>query len=194
MRKLDWGNIDGASDFVRLPAGGYVIEIEDVKDDEEKERLGIVYQIAEGKYKDIFRETPIDREYIHTFNQYYSGRAQGFFKRFLVELERDNPEFSIANWQKTSDELKLVGLKMGVLLQEYRYVNNEGKAKSRLEAVKPLTIEKVRAGDFEVPDIRYSNNTDEDDWKWRREWKDDNATDSVTSFDPDNEPVPWRYQ
>lgn len=192
MRKLDWVNIDEVSDFVKVPAGAYVIEIEDVKDNEEYEQLEIVYQIIEGKYKDAFKDTPIDYEYTHTFNQKYSDRASGFFKRFLTELERDNSDFSIEQWQKSSDELRLVGLKMGILLREYRYINNKGEAKSRLEAAQPLTITKVREGDYETPDPRYSTNTDEAEWEWKREGHDSASTSSVSTFDPSNEPVPWQ--
>lgn len=161
MKKFNWAEV--TTPGTSLPAGAYVIEIQDVIDNEEWEQVEIVYNIIEGQYKDIYKNLPQEDEWKHKFNQKYTERARGFFKLFLDELEHDNPKFSTERWQIESDPLQFVGLKMGVLFGEYRYIY-EGKAKYRLQAVRPLSIDKVKKGEWDVPEPTYKRGTDPDEW------------------------------
>lgn len=173
MRKINWKEVNEASDSNRIPAGGYVVQIVDVKDNPGKEYLEIVFDVIEGQYKGIFKGLPADDNWKHRFNQVYSEKALGFFKRFLKELERDNDGFTVDEWERRSDEQDFKGLKLGMLFGEYRYINDKGEAKYSLNAVKPLSIEDVRMGNFDVPDPKYSQYTNEQEWA---EIKEDSAS------------------
>lgn len=164
MRNINWKEVKAPGSS--LPAGGYVIEILDVVDNEDWEQLNIVYNIVEGEFKDIYKNMGPDDDWKHQFSQKYTDNALGFFKRFLEEIEHDNPEFSVDTWD--NDPLKLVGKKMGILLGEYRYIYDD-KAKYRLQAVSPMPIEKIRQGDFSVPEPTYKRGTTEQEWAELRE-------------------------
>ena len=174
MRNINWEEVTTPNTV--LPAGGYVIEIQDVVDHEDWEQLDIIYNVVEGQYKDIYKNMGPDDDWKHRFNQRYSERAQGFFKQFLDEIENDNQSFTIANWG--NDPLKLVGNKIGILFGEYRDFNQNGKARTRLQAVRPLTIAQVRAGDFEIPEPMYKRGVTAEEWL---EVRDGASADKSTS-------------
>ena len=163
MRKLNWDEVTAASSGIMQP-GAYAIEITDVKDNEKYECLEVVYDVIEGEYAGRFKNMTPDEDWKHQFRQAYSDKAMPFFKRFLDELEGDNPSFTIANWQVTSDPKALIGLKLGMLFREYRYINQQGEAKWRLDADRPLSLAEVAHGDVKAPKPRYSNQTTEAEW------------------------------
>ena len=183
MRNINWAEVTTPNTM--LPAGGYAIEIQDVVDHEDWESLDIIYNVIDGQFKDIYKNLPQDDDWKHKFSQKYSDKAVGFFKRFLQEIEADNPGFDMNTWG--NDPLKLVGKKMGVLLGEYRYVY-DGKAKSRLQAVRPLTLAQVKAGDFEVPDPSYARGLSEEEWNEMRGITDKPSTGSDASVYDDDIP------
>lgn len=165
-KNFNWTEVSTPSKS--LPAGGYVIEIQDVIDNEDWEQIEVVYNIVEGEYKDIYKNMAPDDDWKHKFAVKYDDNGTRRFKAFLDELEHDNPSFSIERWQVESDPLKFVGLKMGALLGEWRsiYTNADGedRASYKLILSKPLTIEQVRNDDFYVPDPKYKRGTDEMLW------------------------------
>lgn len=163
LKRINWSEVTEATEG-GLPAGAYVINIVRVKDNPDKEQLEVVFDVAEGEKAGIYKDVKPDEDWKHTFNQKYSENAQGFFKRFLKELERDNANFSIDEWEKQSNENDLAGLKLGMVFGEYRYVNEKGEAKYSMNAVKPISIEDVRNGNFTIPEPRYSQYTDEEEW------------------------------
>lgn len=183
MRNINWNEVTTPN--AALPAGGYVIEILDVVDNEEWEQLEIIYNIVDGPYKDIYKNLGPDDDWKHKFSQKYTERALGFFKLFLEEIEHDNPGFDMNAWG--NDPLKLVGKKLGILLGEYRYIY-EGKAKYRLQSVKPLSIQDAKSGNFEIPEPTYKRGIDKDEWIELREGSapgTSTASDSPSVYDDD---------
>ena len=157
MKKFNWVEVDDATDFERLPQGGYVLEITDVDDQPEYERLGVVFDVAEGEFAHKFANSPADMAWTHQINQSYKETAQRFFKGFLTALEKSNPGFSVAEWQKDSDERKLIGLKFGAVINYYHGVNEKGIVTRCYNLARALPVDKIRSGDFKVPDDRYSD-------------------------------------
>lgn len=163
MRKANWEEVPEASGSSIMGPGAYVIEITDINDNESWEQLEVIYDVVEGEFAGKFKDATPDEDWKHRFYERYSEKAAPFFKAFLMELEHDNPKFSIRDWQGTSDPKAFIGLKMGALFREKRYINDSGDAKWGLEIVEPMAADAVRAGEWTEPEPRY-NRCDEAEW------------------------------
>ena len=149
MKNLNWEFIDESNDKGRLPADGYVIVINEANDNPSREYVELVYDIAEGPWKahysdDFGRNNP----WAHHFFRSYKDSALNMFKTFLKRLEESNDTFSIAEWQKKSDEKDFVGLEIGIILQEEEYEANDGTVKTRLNVAKVVSADTIRRRDF----------------------------------------------
>lgn len=165
MRKLNWTEVEAATGSTRLDPGAYVIEIVNTVDNEKDEYIEIVFDIAEGEKAGLYKDMSADDDWKHRFNQSYSEKAEPFFKRFLDELEHDNANFTIDSWMKNGQNPSdFIGLKLGVVFGEYRYIGNDGKAKWNVRADRPVTIAEVNAGGIEPPQPTYSNRTTPEEW------------------------------
>ena len=146
MKKIDWENVKANEDSERLPAGGYEVEIKAVKDEPSKEYLYIEYDIAEGDFRNYYKDLE-ERLGFWGGKMYrsYKESAQGMFKGFLNAVIESNKGFV---WD--DDEKKLVGACVGLVLSEEEYIGNDGSKKTRLyvSAVKPIAD--IRAGKFKV--------------------------------------------
>lgn len=182
MRKLNWDEVTEPSNGIMEP-GAYAIEITDVNDNEDQEFLEVIYDVIEGEHKGKFKDAKPDEDWKHSFRQYYNDKSLNFFKRFLARLEDENPNFTVKAWQSTSDPKALIGLKLGMLFGEYRYINNNGEAKWRLAADRPLTMADVAYGDVKLPKPRYQGGVDEAEWtalnSFGKDTKVTETTDSV---------------
>ena len=157
MKKVNWVEVEEATNVDWLPQGGYVIEIVDVDDVPSYERLNIVFDVVEGEYAHKFADVPKDKGWTHKFSQSYKDSAQRFFKGFLTALEQNNPSFSVAEWQKESDETQLIGLKLGAIINYYHDVSEKGTLKQSYRLARPMSIERIRSGDFKVPEDQWSD-------------------------------------
>lgn len=155
MRALNWEAVEESTPFSKLPAGGYVIEIKDVEDVADREYLNIVYDIKEGEFSGFYSDDfGKQNPWAHRFVRSYKDSAAGMFKQFLARLEDSNPKFSISEWQKRSDERELVGLELGIVLQNELYTNNQGDDKERLNVVGVYAAQDIRNGDFKLPEVK----------------------------------------
>lgn len=155
MKVLNWESVEESAPFSKLPAGGYVIKITDVEDMPDKEYLNVVYDIKEGEFSgfysdDFGRLNP----WAHRFVRSYKPTAEGMFKQFLARLEDSNRDFNISAWQKRSDERDLIGLELGIVLQNELYTNNQGDDKERLCVVGVYAAQDIRNGDYKLPEPR----------------------------------------
>ena len=150
MKIGNWTEITEAGSFTRLPVGGYVMKIVDAKDNPKNEYLEIVYDIAEGEYADHYAG---EEDWRHNKRRYYSEKSKGFFKAFLSRLEEsNNGRFTIAEWQRTCDEKRLIGLLFGGVMQERMYTNDKGEDKTILELTDRFySAQDIRNGDFTIP-------------------------------------------
>ena len=154
MKILNWEEVEDTS-FEKLPAGGYVVMLTSVVDKPAKEYLEVTYDICEGEHAGYYSDDFGQRNlWAHQMRRSYKETARGMFKKFLSTLEKSNPAFTVAEWQRTSDERRLEGLIIGVVLQYEDYTNNRGEDKERLQVVGLYTPDEIRAGDFKLPDRR----------------------------------------
>lgn len=153
MKVLNWESVEESTPFSKLPAGGYVIKIVDVEDMADREYLNIVFDIKEGEfsgfYSDDFGKM---NPWAHRFVRSYKDSAAGMFKQFLSRLEDSNRDFNISTWQRRSDERDLIGLELGIVLQNEQYTNNQGEDKERLNVVGVYAAQDIRNGDYKLPE------------------------------------------
>lgn len=157
MKNFKWTKVEDPANVDWLPQGGYVIEIVDVDDMPSWETLNIVFDVAEGEHAHKFADVPSSRAWTHQLRQSYSEKAQRFFKGFLTALEQSNPNFTIEEWERDCDETQLIGLKFGAIINYYHYVNEKGVLCKKYNLVRPVSVDKIHKGDFDVPEDNWSN-------------------------------------
>lgn len=149
MKNIDWNNVTEATDS-RLTPGGYVCGIIRAEDVPDKEYLRIEFDIAEGPYKNYFREMR-DRMNLDTWPRAgvlirsYKEKAQPYFKAFLTAVQNSNAGYTFKNDESTLSR-KLVGMVLGE--EEYEY---NGEIKTRLYVNAVRSVKAIQSGDFAVP-------------------------------------------
>ena len=151
--------IPDTGEYTKLPAGGYVIKITDVKDVPEKQYLRIIYDIAEGPERGRYKNEDPDHDYRHSFVRSYKEKALGMFKAFIKAVDAANETNFDEFIEKGFDEKHLKGCRLGVLFGYEEYEANDGTVKERLRLAGFKTIEQIRAGDFSVPSTRRLSET-----------------------------------
>ncbi len=160
MEKINWANVEAASEgFAAPPAGGYVLAIHKVEDVAEKKYLKISYDIAgaaEAANEEFVgyytqRLEPFKDAKLPFFIRSYKQTAQGFFKGFLKALEASNAGFTADTFN--GNEQQFVGMAIGAVLAEEEYVWN-GKLRVRLKVHSVMSVERISSGDFKVPAIK----------------------------------------
>lgn len=168
MRKsIPWEEVtESNDDFRRLPAGAYVAKIVDVKDFENKEYLEIVYDIAEGEYKDFYSDDwGKSHPYTHHFFMSYKDSALGMLKGRLHAINDSNPGFDAYAAFDAGREDMFINRLVGLNLQEEEY-EYEGKVRTRLNACQIVSATKVRNGEIKVREtkkLERTTNAVEDD-------------------------------
>lgn len=155
MKIMNWTEVEPASSggSTKLPAGAYVLRIEQVS--EHTSRTGspyltFVFDVAEGEHEGNYADE--DRDYVHSFNRSYEGKAAPFFRALLDAFEACNPgRFSVEGWQRTCDAHAFAGLLVGAMFRDRSYTNGSGKDVTVLDFVRPMTLEEVRGGKWSVP-------------------------------------------
>lgn len=144
-----YDKIQASGDFERLPAGGYVLMIQSATDDPAKEYLRITYDIAEGPEAHRYLNETAENDYRHQFIRSYKEKALGMFKAFTNALEASNPGYKW-DWKEGA----LAGKLLGVVLGYEEYEANDGNVKERLRVVSCLEADRIRKGDFKVPELK----------------------------------------
>ena len=105
MKKIDWKNTEAVSDNGPSPApGGYILAICDVVDNPQKEYLMIYYDIvgvADPRNEEFigYYSRMVERQNgrkLPCLYRSYKNNALGFFKAFLVALEKSNNGFILS--------------------------------------------------------------------------------------------------
>ena len=166
MQATNWNEVEEAQEFENPTAGGYVCRIIDVKDVPERQYLLVTLDIAEGKFTDRGKElqerTGADWGYYVAYRSYKES-ARSFFKSFLVALEKSNKRFKANKFN--NNEKELIGLLVGVVLQEEEYVGQDKetkapKKKTRLRVANTIDANLIRAGKFKVPALKVLSDED----------------------------------
>jgi hypothetical protein len=147
MKNVDLANVEEAKEYVRLGAGGYICKITKAEDVPDREYLRIEYDIAQGDFKDYFKDLFEAKNFWGgKLIKSYKVTALSFFKAFITAVEKSNAKFKFDN-----DETKLVGKLVGLVLGEEGYIGNDGSSKSRLYVKEVRSIDVIKNGEFEVP-------------------------------------------
>ncbi len=154
MKNLGLSAIDEAKEFSKLSAGGYICGITAVEDLENREYLKIEYDIAEGENKNYWRGLYEAKGFWGgSFIKSYKTKALPFFKGFITAVKGSNKGFK---WEDdgANDEKTLVRKLVGLVLGEEEYTGNDGSTKTRLYVDSVHTIDKIKSGDFKVPEFK----------------------------------------
>lgn len=152
MKNIDWNNVQEAEEFQRLLSGGYICGIVRVEDVPEKEYLRIEYDIADGEFKNYYRQQAQrnpDWNWGGVLIRSYKEKALPFFKAFLTAVEKSNTGFKFNNDEKT-----LVRKLVGLVLAEEEYQKQNGDIGTRLYVAQVHTVDAIRKGKFEVPKLK----------------------------------------
>ena len=162
MKKFNWGNVDAASEgYAAPPAGGYVLAICAVEDHADKQYLKIYCDIAgvADKANEQFigyygqrKERSGDKIPLFSFIRSYKDSALGFFKSFLVALEKSGNSGFVAD-RFNGDEQQFCGMVVGAVLGQEEYVWND-KPRVRLRVAHFCSVERIQKGDFEIPELK----------------------------------------
>lgn len=144
------------TDFVRLPAGGYVCRIISATDhNEEKPYLEIVYDIAEGEYAGYYSDDwAKDNPWAHSTRWYYTTKALGMFKGNLKAVDESNGTTFETMAQTGIDERKLAGCLVGMIIGEEEYESNRGEVRTRLRVRGIRPVQTIRDGKFKQPELK----------------------------------------
>jgi len=150
----NYNNTPASGDFERLPAGGYVIKITTVKDEDEKQYLRIVYDIAEGPEAGRYKNESSENDYRHSFVRSYKETALGMFKAFILAVDASNGTKFNERIEKGFPEHELVGKLLGVVFGYEEYETNAGDVKERLRVANIMPVDRIRQGEFKIPELK----------------------------------------
>lgn len=149
MRKVNWASVTASSDegFEKLPAGPYVAVITDATDNEDRQYVEIVYDIAEGEHRGYYGDDwGKSHPYAHHIFMSYKDTALGMLKGRLEAIQASNPGFdAFAAWDAGRLDMFRNRL-VGINLQEEEYERNDGDTGVRLNVVQVVDAQRVRDG------------------------------------------------
>ena len=155
-------SVQEAGDSKRLPAGGYICKYTNVEDKEEKSYLYMEFDIAEGEFKDYYKDLEERMDFWGgRCYRSYTEKALPMFKRMCSAVTKSNKGF-IFDGNEHCDEGTLIGKKIGMILGEEEYVGNDGSIKTRLYVVREVDIADIKAGKFKVPALKKLPESDAD--------------------------------
>lgn len=145
------------TDFVRLPAGGYVCRILSATDHptEEKPYLEIVYDIAEGEHAGYYSDDwGKDNVWAHSTRWYYTKAALGMFKGNLKAVDESNGTSFETSAATGIDERRMSGCLIGLIIGEEEYESNVGDIRTRLKVRRAVPAQNIREGKFKQPELK----------------------------------------
>jgi len=149
MRSFNWNSIESSTDggFTPLPAGQYVARLVEMKDNEAKEYVEAIYDIAEGEHANYYSDDwGKSHPYAHHFFMSYKETALGMLKGRLEAIAASNPGFDpFAAWDAGRLDI-FVGRLVGINLQEEEYERNDGETGTRLNVCQVVNAQDVRDG------------------------------------------------
>lgn len=159
----------GGGEFKKMPAGGYVVQIQAVRtegDDygrivnypEEKQYIKLIYDIAEGEFAGKYSDEywiGTDKDYGHQI--YLSWKNMGAFKGNVQAIEESNPGFDFMSAFNADQWSLFVGLKVGMVIGEEEYIANDGSVKTRYTFPRLKSVQDIRDGKFRVPALKTLN-------------------------------------
>lgn len=103
MRNVNWGSVTATADwgdFKRPAPGGYVARLVSLEDNDAKQYVEAVFDIAEGEFANYYSDDwGQSHPYAHHFFMSYKDTALGMLKGRLEAIQASNPGFDpFAAW------------------------------------------------------------------------------------------------
>lgn len=162
MQKINWSNVEAASDnYAAPPAGGYILAICAVEDVPGKQYIKVYCDItgvadpANEQFVGYYgqrKERSGGKIPLFNFIRSYKQSALGFFKAFLVALEKSDNSGFVAD-RFNGDEQQFCGMVIGAVLGQEEYVYN-GKLRVRLVVNNFCYVKRIEDGDFKIPELK----------------------------------------
>ena len=129
---IPWATTEASMDggFEKLPAGPYIAKIVDMVDNDSKQYVELVFDIAEGEHANFYGDKwGKEHPFAHHIFLSYKDTALGMLKGRLQAIQESNPGFDpFAAWD--ADRLDMFnGRILGINLQEEEYERNDGPAR-----------------------------------------------------------------
>lgn len=162
MRALNLSNVEAIEPGERpkLPAGGYIVRFESYEDNEDKEFVRLVFDVNEGQQAGFFLDPYFaEKPWAHSIMLSYTDKALPMTKGRLEKISECNPGFdAVAAFEAARLDMfmgRKVGLVAGIEQRVFKgddgWVMIEDIDWMRARIVTP---DKIRSGDFEVPETR----------------------------------------
>lgn len=149
MRDINWKTVTASSDggFEQLPAGGYVVRITEMSDNEARQYVEVVWDVAEGEHAGRYSDAwGAEHPYAHHFFMSYKDTALGMLKGRMNAIGESNPGFDpFAAWDAGRLDL-FKGRLVGVNLQEEEYERQDGDTGTRMNVCQVVPADDVRQG------------------------------------------------
>ena len=156
MKNTNWKDVEGAKPFELLPPGGYICQILRVEDVEDKEYLGIEFDIVEGPYTDHFVNQASGLQFWPgNFRKYYTEKSMPYFKSMLTAIEESNQGFKADAF--TNNPLELINKRIGLVIGHEKYWNSNGEERTRINVTQTRGTESIRKGDYKIPELKIND-------------------------------------
>lgn len=141
-----------------LPAGCYVCVIKQasVIDEYGKEKLAILFDIAEGEQKDFYksqydaaRASSSEAKWKGVHKQIMSGTGLPYFKGLITSIEKSNPGF-VFKFGVDGNEKTLAGKKFGLVMGREQFKANDGNLKWATKVFQVRSLEGLK--NAEIPE------------------------------------------
>lgn len=171
MKKFnDYETTQSYSNSEKLPVGGYVLKIANVRYEEGQngtsDRIQLMFDIAEGDQKDFFRkqyesQTSEDKKWKGTVAIYVptddgserDGWTKKSFKTIMENFEASNPGYTW-NWDENSLKGNLIG---GIFVDTYTVIDGKEVKYVSLAPKNIRAVDCIRSGNFKMPEAIYKN-------------------------------------
>lgn len=152
MRNIDWLNIEASGDgsFERLEPGAYVGVITAMTDEEGKQYVRMLFDIAEGKHKGFFSDDFYkDKPWAHQMVLSYKDKALPMLKGRMETINKCNSGFDAMAAFDANLGL-FVGKRVGLVMREEEYFDKKTETfkTGSARCFRLCTIEDVASGKY----------------------------------------------
>ena len=128
-KKMNFSNIEAVTpgEFTKIPEGNYVVGIQEMKDNPDKEYVELVFDIIKGDYKGAYGDDwGAEHPFAHRMIMSYKDSAAGMLKGRLDLITKSNPGFDAeAAWNADDQTKAFFGKRFG-LGMSYQMLDKDG--------------------------------------------------------------------
>lgn len=157
------------TDYKKLPKGGYIcriVKLEETVSKNGNDMIAVYLDIADGEFKDYYREkyqndTRIDRKWGCIYRQVVldstTGQTNKGFKGFITSVEESNSGFVTAKIWGNDFTKHFKDKYVGCIFIDEHYTDQDGKPRTIAKPNRICSIQKIKSGDFKIPDDKYQD-------------------------------------